>query len=222
MFGGFTSLWNVSNGRMFYGFPETTMLRRWFFKNLFNTNSVFLQNTAHELKKKSCTYISLYIRFAFCSICWCRFEFGCWLRISQCGQKYVDGTPLSSHFYVLMVFGARLYFLWHFLWGLRGLTCFLSQPQIAANCRFYHFALASVFSHRGCRLVSTWWCPHAQSQLHDDVVSPLTGVNPIQHLWDELERRLRACRPTSMLDLTGALVDIDVMYGCLHTFGPLL
>ena len=34
-------------------------------------------------------------------------------------------------------------------------------------------------------------------------------LNPIEHLWDELERRLRArpCRPTSVCDLTNALLE---------------
>lgn len=46
----------------------------------------FKKNPAH---KYLCTS-----DFAFCSICWCRFGSRCWLRISQRGQKYVDGTPL--------------------------------------------------------------------------------------------------------------------------------
>jgi len=40
-----------------------------------------------------------------------------------------------------------------------------------------------------------------------DWIAQSPGAHPIEHLWDELEWRARPSRPTSVSDLTNALLD---------------
>ena len=56
------------------------------------------------------------------------------------------------------------------------------------------------------RSVQKWFVEIGVEELDWPAQSP--DINPIKHLWDELERRLRARpnRPTSVPDLTHALV----------------
>ena len=59
--------------------------------------------------------------------------------------------------------------------------------------------------------VSAWQCPSAQHKIgveEHDWTAQSPDLNPIEHLWDELESRLRARpnRPPSVPDLTNALV----------------
>ncbi|KAK3559772.1 hypothetical protein QTP86_020723 [Hemibagrus guttatus] len=57
------------------------------------------------------------------------------------------------------------------------------------------------------RSIKTWMSEFGVEELDWPVQSP--DLNPIEHLWDELERRLRATpsRPTSVPDLTNALLE---------------
>ena len=56
------------------------------------------------------------------------------------------------------------------------------------------------------RSIQKWFVEIGVEELDWPAQSP--DLNPIEHLWDELERRLRARpnRPTSVPDLTNALV----------------
>ena len=56
------------------------------------------------------------------------------------------------------------------------------------------------------RFIQKWFVEIGVEELDWPAQSP--DLNPIEHLWDELERRLRARpnRPTSVPDLTNALV----------------
>ena len=56
------------------------------------------------------------------------------------------------------------------------------------------------------RSIQKWFVKMGVEELDWPTQSP--ALNPIEHLWDELERRLRARpdRPTSVPDLTNALV----------------
>ena len=56
------------------------------------------------------------------------------------------------------------------------------------------------------RYIQKWFAEIGVEELHWPAQSP--DLNPIKHLWDELETRLRARpnRPTSVPDLTNALV----------------
>ncbi|KAL0151286.1 hypothetical protein M9458_053477, partial [Cirrhinus mrigala] len=56
------------------------------------------------------------------------------------------------------------------------------------------------------RSIKTWMTESGVDELDWPAQSP--DLNPIEHLWDELERRLRArpSRPTSVCDLTNALL----------------
>ncbi|KAK3507610.1 hypothetical protein QTP70_030801, partial [Hemibagrus guttatus] len=55
--------------------------------------------------------------------------------------------------------------------------------------------------------IKTWMSEFGVEELDWPAQSP--DLNPIEHLWDELERRLRArpSRPTSVPDLTNALLE---------------
>uniref|UniRef100_A0A3Q2D7V8 Tc1-like transposase DDE domain-containing protein n=1 Tax=Cyprinodon variegatus TaxID=28743 RepID=A0A3Q2D7V8_CYPVA len=57
------------------------------------------------------------------------------------------------------------------------------------------------------RSIKTWMTESGVDELDWPAQSP--DLNPIEHLWDELERRLRArpSRPTSVCDLTNALLE---------------
>ena len=57
------------------------------------------------------------------------------------------------------------------------------------------------------RSIKTWMREFGVDELDRPAQSP--DLNPIEHLWDELERRLRArpSRPTSVCDLTNALLE---------------
>ncbi|KAK3532248.1 hypothetical protein QTP86_009726 [Hemibagrus guttatus] len=57
------------------------------------------------------------------------------------------------------------------------------------------------------RSIKTWMSEFGVEELDWPAQSP--DLNPIEHLWDELERRLRArpSRPTSVPDLTNALLE---------------
>ncbi len=57
------------------------------------------------------------------------------------------------------------------------------------------------------RSIKTWMSEFGVEELDWPAQSP--DLNPIEHLWDELERRLRArpSRPTSVSDLTNALLE---------------
>ena len=57
------------------------------------------------------------------------------------------------------------------------------------------------------RSIKTWMREFGVDELDWPAQSP--DLNPIEHLWDELERRLRArpSRPTSVCDLTNALLE---------------
>ena len=57
------------------------------------------------------------------------------------------------------------------------------------------------------RSITTWMREFGVDELDWPGQSP--DLNPIEHLWDELERRLRArpSRPTSVCDLTNALLE---------------
>ncbi|MCJ8736326.1 hypothetical protein PDJAM_G00258380 [Pangasius djambal] len=57
------------------------------------------------------------------------------------------------------------------------------------------------------RSIKTWMTESGVDELDWPAQSP--DLNPIEHLWDELERRLRArpSRPTSVCDLTKALLE---------------
>jgi hypothetical protein len=56
------------------------------------------------------------------------------------------------------------------------------------------------------RSIQKWFVEISVDEL--DWPAQVIDLNPIEHLWDELERRLRARpnRPTSVPDLTNALV----------------
>ena len=56
------------------------------------------------------------------------------------------------------------------------------------------------------RSIQKWFAEISVEELDWPAQSP--DLNPIEHLWDELERRLRARpnRPTSVPDLSNALV----------------
>ena len=56
------------------------------------------------------------------------------------------------------------------------------------------------------RSIQKWFVEISVEELDWPTQSP--DLNPIEHLWDELERRLQARpnRPTSVPDLTNALV----------------
>ena len=68
-----------------------------------------------------------------------------------------------------------------------------------------HFSMTIPPMHKG-RSIQKWFVDIGVEELDWPAQSP--DVNPIEHLWDELERRLRARpnRPTSVSDLTNALV----------------
>uniref|UniRef100_A0A667WWW4 Tc1-like transposase DDE domain-containing protein n=1 Tax=Myripristis murdjan TaxID=586833 RepID=A0A667WWW4_9TELE len=57
------------------------------------------------------------------------------------------------------------------------------------------------------RSIKTWMTESGVDELDWPAQSP--DLNPIEYLWDELERRLRArpSRPTSVCDLTNALLE---------------
>ncbi|KAL0151306.1 hypothetical protein M9458_053497 [Cirrhinus mrigala] len=57
------------------------------------------------------------------------------------------------------------------------------------------------------RSIKTWMTESGVDELDWPTQSP--DLNPIEHLWDELERRLKArpSRPTSVCDLTNALLE---------------
>lgn len=74
-----------------------------------------------------------------------------------------------------------------------GLNCFWSQSQMAANFKFWHFALSSVSCHRDwlqhdnapmhkASSMTTWFCLDWHTQSPD--------FNTTQRLWNELEHRL--------------------------------
>ncbi len=62
--------------------------------------------------------------------------------------------------------------------------------------------------------ILAWPCPSAQCKVHKDLeesdwLTQCPHLNPIEHLWDEVEQRLRArlSHPTLMHDLTNTLLD---------------
>ena len=72
------------------------------------------------------------------------------------------------------------------------------------------------------RSIQKWFVEIGVEELDWPAQSP--DLNPIEHLWDELERRLRARpnRPTSVPDLTNALVaewkqDLAAMFQHLNS-----
>ncbi|KAK3512687.1 hypothetical protein QTP70_023168, partial [Hemibagrus guttatus] len=72
-----------------------------------------------------------------------------------------------------------------------------SAPKILHDCAPVHKA----------RSIKTWMSEFGVEELECPAQSP--DLNPIEHLWDELERRLRArpSRPTSVHELTNVLLE---------------
>lgn len=63
--------------------------------------------------------------------------------------------------------------------------------------------------------VSIWQCPCAQSQVHVDLVlsdcSERADLSPVQHLWKELERRLRTGVITQHQCLTSLMMKFEML-----------
>ena len=141
-----------------------------------------------------------------------------WLRVWRLpGERYLsDCTVPSVKFGGGGDYGVGLFFrswAWPLSSSERNSECFSIPRDFMLPTLWKQFGDGPFLFQHECapehkaRPIKTWMSKFGLEKLDWPAQSP--DLNPIEHLWDELEQRLRArtSRPTSVSDLTNVLLE---------------